>query len=92
MELNGQTVKRRLVGVLMDFVTEEGCTLISSRLNDGYEVVTPSQIRTHIYCIDPEKMCYFSGLKHKESVEQWTVRGFDIPPLLDVEHGCALRH
>jgi hypothetical protein len=88
-ELNGQIVKRQKVEVLMDFLTEEGCTQISSRLKEGYEMITPKQVRAHVYCIDAEKMCFYLTLKHAETAQHWVNNSVDVPALLEVEHGCA---
>jgi hypothetical protein len=89
MELNDQIVTRQRIDVIMDFLTRDGCTKIRSGLNDGYEVESTAQVRTHIYCVDAERMCYFLALKHAETAEMWEKHGITVPPLLVVEHGCT---
>jgi hypothetical protein len=45
-------VKRQRIDVLMDFLSPDGCTEIMGRLKDGYEVLSPTQVRPYVYGID----------------------------------------
>jgi hypothetical protein len=89
MELSGQIVTRHRIDVVMDFLTIDGCTEIRSGFHDGYEMESTTRVRTHIYCVDAERMCYFLALRHAETADMWGKHGITAPPLFAVEHGCA---
>jgi hypothetical protein len=45
-------------------------------------MVAPKQVRTYIYCINAEKMCYYFELKHAETAQHWVNNSVEVPALL----------
>jgi hypothetical protein len=58
-QIDGCTVKRQRIEVLMDFTTDDGLNEILPTLNEGCELRGPKQLQTYIYASNAEQMCRF---------------------------------
>jgi hypothetical protein len=88
----GREVIRYRIEVLMDFTTEAGLRQILPLLHDTPTLVGTKRLRTYIHSIDPMEMCDCFALKYEETTTSWKkAKHANIPPSLEVEHGCTLR-
>jgi hypothetical protein len=84
-----RNVTRQMVQVLIDFTTPEGLNEILPTLREGCEVVTPTQLRTHLHAKDAKQMCEFLKLKYQETAALWRENKIAVPRFLcRVPHQC----
>jgi hypothetical protein len=88
--IGGREIILYRIVVLMDFTTEAGLEELLPYLHDGAELVGKKRLRTYIHASNPEEMCEFFRLKHKETTGVWKRKKVKMHtlPFLDVEYNC----